>query len=149
MATSSLGFFLIYPPGNRSILSQARTNIQKCINETENSLHTQHNSPHIKGRSSFRPLPSLPASSYPRSSEPGYNSTNKHPIGVDLDSLIQSGNFTLKVKGLRKDNDDYFPGPFFTFDLRLKGDTTLDEIRVAIKNAGASLTILPMFSLHV
>jgi hypothetical protein len=140
------GFLLTYPPGDRMIKSQARTNIQKRINEAENRLATQHNSPSIKRRSSSPPLPPLPVSAYSRSSEPEYNSTNEHPIGLDLEGLIQSGNFTLKVTGLRK---DYCHGPLSSLNLRLRGDATIDEINVAIKDAGASLTILSMFFPHI
>ena len=179
-------FFLAYPPGDRSIRSQAQTNIQERINESENSLDTQlnlpciegrsesssrlvpfklpfstyfhsskpksvdtkHIYPHIRGRSSSPRLPPLPVSPYSHSSEPEYNSVNEHPIGVDLKGLILSGIFNLKVTGLRK-YSDHFKAPLSTLNLRLRGDATLDEIKVAIKDAGASLTILPMFSLHV
>ena len=136
-------FFLTYPPDDRSIKSQAQTNFEKCIKETGNILDTQHIYPHIKARSLSPPL--LPISAHSRSSELEYNSTNEHPIGVDLEGLIQSRNFTLKVIGLLKDSND----PSDTLDLQLKGDATLDEVMVAIKDAGASLTILPMFSHHV
>ena len=143
-----------YPPGDRSINSQAQTNFAKCINEARKSLDTQHISPpvprasHIKGRSSPPPLPPTPLllSAYSRSSEPEYNSTNEQQSGVDLEGLIQSGFFTLKVVGLRKDSNDNSSS---TLDLRLKADVTLIEIMDAIKDAGASLTIFPMFSLHV
>ena len=82
-------FFYTYPPGDRMIKSQARTNIQERINATENRLGTrlERNSPHLKRRSSSPPLPPLPASAYSRSSKPEYNSTNEHPIGVDLEAL--------------------------------------------------------------
>ena len=84
----------------------------------------------------------------PRSFEPEYNSTNEQKIGVDFKGLIQSEIFTLKVIGLRKDSESYDTS-LSTLDLQLKADVTLVEIMVAIKDAGASLTILPMFSLHV
>ena len=133
------------PPGDRSIRSQAQTNIQKSINESENILDTQRNSPCTEGRSeSSSSLPSfkLPFSAYFRSSKPKSVDTkhNYPPIGVDLKGLIQSGNLTLKVTGLRK---YFYHSPSSTLDLRLRGDATLDEIKVAIKDAGASLTILP------
>ena len=124
-------FFLTYSSVNRSIISQARTNIQNRINEIENTLDNQHtgNSPQVKG------LPPSPVSAY---------STNGHLNSVDLEGLIQSGN-TLKVKGLRKDYNDPSSS---TLALRLKADATKEEIMVAIKDAGAFLTILPMSSLH-
>ena len=133
-----------YPPGDRSIRSQAQINIQKRINESENSLGTQHNSPHIK-RLSSSPRPSPLPVSASLSSEPEHNSTNEHSIGVesfDLESLIQSGNFILKVRGLREDKD-YFPFELSTLNLQLKGDATLDSIMATIKEAGTSLTIVP------
>jgi hypothetical protein len=136
-----LGFFFDLSRGDRMIKSQARTNIQERISETENILDTQHNSPHIKRRSSSPPLPPLPVSVYSRSSEPEYKSTNEHPIGVDLEGLIQSGNLTLEVIGLRK----YYNPSLSSLNLRLRGDATLDEINVAIKDAGASLMILQCF----
>ena len=211
-------FLLAYPPGNRSIISQAQTNIRKRINESENCLGTQlnspnsppgersqaqtiiqerinesensvdtqpnspciegrsksssrlppfklpfsayfrsskpkgvdtkHNYPHIKGRSSSPRLPPLSVSAYSRSPEPEYNSGDEHLIGVDLKGLIQSGDFTLKVTGLRK-GSHHPPSGSSTLNLRLRAYATLDEIRVAIKDAGASLTILSIFSLHV
>ena len=146
---------MTYLPGDRSINSQAQTNFEKCINETKRSLDTQHISPlasalrasHSKGRSSSRPLPPLPFSAYSRPSGPEYNSTNQQQMSVDLKGLIQSGNdVKLKVVGLRKDSND---NSLSTLNLQLKVDVTLAEIMVAIKDAGASLTILPMFSLRV
>ena len=125
------------------IESQAQNNIRKRFKETNNRLDTQHNSPHDKRRFSS-PLPPLPVSAYSRSPKPEYNSTNEYPTGINLESLILSGNFTLKVIGLRKDNDH---PPLSTLELQLRGDATLDDIKVAIKDAGASLMILPMFSL--
>ena len=101
-------------------------------------------SPHIKVRSSSPPP--LPILAHSRSSELEYNSKNDNPIGVDLEGLIQSRNFTLRVIGLRKGSND---PPSATLDLRLKGDATFKEVKVAIKDAGTSLMILPMFSLHV
>ena len=103
------------------------------------SVDTKHNYPHFKRRSSSPRLPPLPVSADSRSLEPECNSGNEHPIGVDLEGLIQSGNFTLKVTGLRKD-PDHPQAPLSTLNLRLRGDATLDEIKVAIKDAGASLT---------
>ena len=163
MATSYLSFW-IYSLGDRSIKSQAQTNITKSIKEAKRSLDTQvtkrisplaPGASHIKGRSS-RPLPSLPFSANSLSSEPEYNSTNEQQIGVDLKGLIQSGNFTLKVIGLRKlendfDDDSFFsldPEPLFTLDLQLKADATVVEIMAAIKDAGESLIIFPCF-LHI
>ena len=143
-------FFLTYPLGDRSIRSQAQTNIQRRINQSENSLGgTQHNSPHIKRPSSSPPLPPLPVSAS-RSSEPEYNSTNDRSIGVkslDLKSLIQSDNFTLKVSGLREDTGR-FPFKLSTLKLQLKGDATLANIMAAIRDAGTS-SIFPMFSLDI
>ena len=112
-------------------------------------MDTKHNYTHFKRRSSSPRLPPLPVSADSRSPEPECNSGNEHPIGVDLEGLIQSGIFTLKVTGLRKDSDDHPQAPLSTLNLRLRDVATLDEIKVAIKDAGASLTILPMFSLHV
>ena len=169
------------PPGGSFIRSQAQTNIQKRItNESENSLDTQpkwqsesssprfppsnfklpfpayssssraksvdtkHNYPHFKRRSSSPRLPPLPVSADSRSLEPECNSGNEHPIGVDLEGLIQSGNFTLKVTGLRKASH-HPPSDSSTLNLRLRAYATLDEIKVAIKDAGASLTILSFF----
>ena len=127
------------------IESQAQNNIRQRFKETNNRLDTQHNSPHDKGRFSSPPLPPLPVSAYSRSPKPEYNSTNEYQTGINLESLILSGNFTLKVIGLRKDNDH---PPLSTLELQLRGDATLDDIKVAIKDAGSSLmTILPMFSL--
>ena len=131
---------MTYPPGDRTIESQAQANFEKCINKTRKSPDTQHVSPlslrasHIEGRSSSPPLPPLPFSGSSRSSEPEYNSTNEQQIGVDLNGLIQSGNSTLKVIGLRKYSNDNLS----TLDLRLKANVTLVEIRAAIKDAGAS-----------
>ena len=183
MATSYLSF-LIYSLGGRSIKSQAQTNITKSIKEAKRSLDTQvtkrisplapgPGASHIKGRSS-RPLPSLPFSANSLSSKPEYNSTNEQQIGVDLKGLIQSGNFTLKVIGLRKlgndfdddsfssfglvrelrndfDDDSFFSldsESLFTLDLQLKADATVVEIMAAIKDAGGSLIIFPCF-LHI
>jgi hypothetical protein len=87
-------------------------------------------------------------SAYSRSSEPEYSSTNEQKIGVDFKGLIQSEIFTLKIIGLRKDFESYDTS-LSTLDLQLKADVTLVEIMAAIKDAGASLIILPMFSLHV
>ena len=139
----SFSWVLTYPPGNRSIKLQAQTNFVKCINETRKSLDTQHIShlasraSHIEGRSSSPPPPPLLSSHYSRSSEPECNSTNEQQSGVDLEGLIQSGNFTLKVVGLRKDSNVQV-NSLFTLDLRLKANVTLIEIMV-----------VPMFSLHV
>ena len=138
MATHTYLFFT-YPPGDRSMRAQAQTNIQMRIDESDNILDTQlnspciegrsessslllppfklplsayslsskpksvdtkHNYPHIKRRSSSPRLPPLPVSGYSRSPEPEYNSGNEHPIGVDLEGLIQCGNFILNVTGL-------------------------------------------------
>ena len=137
MATSYLFFFLTYPPGHRSITSQARINIQKRINETRNSLDTQVISPRIIGRSSSSHVPPSPFSAYSRSSKPKYNSTSVDAIDVDLDGLIKSANFSLKVIGLRKDSNHWDP-PFSTLDLQLKANATRVEIRNAIKDAGVS-----------
>jgi hypothetical protein len=123
---------LTYPPGDRSIEYQAQTNFVKCISEPRKSLETRHISPLSP------PLPPLPSEAYSRSSEP----TNEKQIGVDLEGLIQSGNLTLKVRGLRKDSSD---NSLSTLDLQLKADATPVEIMAAIKNAGASLTFLPIF----
>ena len=144
--------FLTYTHDDRSIESQAQANFSRCLSETTRSLATQHisplaprpSSPHIKGRSSSPPLPPLPRS-VSLSSEPEYNS-NEQQIGVDLEGLMQSGDCALKVTGLRKDYNDTSKS---TLDLRLKVNATLAEIIVAIKDAGASLTILPMLYLHV
>jgi hypothetical protein len=137
-----LGFLKLISPGDRSIISQAQTNIRKCTNEFEDSLDTHHN-PRIKGRSSSLRHPSfkLPFSAHSRSSK---------PKDISLEGLIQSGNFNLKVVGLQK----YFnlrpsKSGLSTLDLQLKADATKDEIMVAIKDAGVFLMILPMFSLHV
>ena len=140
---------MTYPTGDRSIKYQAQTNFAKCISETRKSLDTRHISPlsppasHVKERSSSSPpLPPLPSSAYSRSSEP----TNEKQISVDLERLIQSGNLTLKVRGLRKDSSD---NSWSTLDLRLKADATPVEIRAAISDAGTSLIILLLFSLLV
>ena len=122
-------FFLTYPPVNRSIISRARTNIYRNrINETGNGVDSQHNSPpsRVKGRSSSPGLPLF---------------RSYKPKGVDIEGLIQSRNFTLKVIGLRRG-----PRLSCTLDLRLKADATSAEIMVAIKDAGVSLMILPMLS---
>jgi hypothetical protein len=123
-------------PCDRSIISQAQTNIQKCTNEFEDSLDTHHNS-RIKGRSSSPRHPSskLLFSAHSRSS---------NPTDINLEGLVQSGNFNLKVLGLLKSDSS-----LSTLDLQLKADATPDEIMVAIKDAGAFSMILPMFSLHV
>ena len=156
---SSFLVFLTYPLGDRSIESQAQTNFAKCISETK-IPDTQHipplsphasdisprasrtfpRAPHIFSRASHiflrapRPLPPLPS----RSSE-------QQKIGIDLEGLIQSGNLILKVIGLRKDSND---NSLSSLDLRLRADVTLVEIMAAIKDAGASSTILPVFILH-
>ena len=135
---------MTYPPGDRSIESQAQTNIAKCINETEKSLDTQHISPlsargSYKGRSSPpTPPPPSPFSAYSLqvSSEPEYNSTNEQQIDIDLEGLIQSRDLTLKVIGLQKLQED-FNDDSFLLDLRLKADATQNDIMVAIKDAGA------------
>ena len=113
----------------RSIISRARTNIRNRINETGNGKDSQHNSPpsRVKGRSSSPRLPLFRSSSKPK--------------GVDIEGLIQSRNFTLKVIGLRRG-----PRLSCTSDLRLKADATSAEIMVAIKDAGVSLMILLMLS---
>ena len=49
----------------------------------------------------------------------------------------------MKVRGLRGDKD--FPFELSTLNLQLKGDATLANIMAAIKDAGESLMILPMF----
>ena len=151
--------------GDRSIESQAQTNIAKCINETEKSLDIQQHisllasrGSHVKGRSSA-PLPSLSLSTYSQT-DSEYNSTNEQQNGVDLEGLIQSGNLTLKVTGLRKKlgkdtNDDPFFSmdslptldPLYTLDVRLKTDTTLGNIMDAIKDAGASSIIYLLYFL--
>ena len=151
---------MTYPLADRSIESQAQTNFAKCISDTKKGLDTQHIPPlsprasdislrasrtfphasHIFSRASHifsrapRPLPPLPS----RSSE-------QQKIGIDLENLIQSGNLTLKVIGLRKDSND---NSLSSLDLRLRADVTLVEIMAAIKDAGASSTILPVFILH-
>ena len=145
-------FFWPIHLGDRSIESQAQTNFAKCIKETEKSPGTRHISPfasHIERRSS-PPLPPLTFSANSLSSDPEYNSTNEQQIGVDLEGLVQSGNFTLKVIGLQKPSYDSFSfdsdsEPLSTLDLRLKADATLVEIMVAIKDAGVSLMVLSIF----
>jgi hypothetical protein len=133
---------LTYPPDDRSIESQAQTNFQNCITETKMSLVNQQISPfvsfasHNENPSSSRPLPPLPFSAYARPSEPEHNYINKQEIGVNLESLIQSGIFTLKVVGLRKNY--YINNSLSTLDLQLKADATLDDIMAAITDAGAS-----------
>ena len=147
----SFSWVLTYAPRDtgRSIKSQAQSNFVECINKTRTRSLAPRSS-HIKGQSSSPPqaLPgALSFSAYSRSSEPEHNSTNEQQSGVDLKGLIQSGNdFTLKVVGLRKDSNDNSSS---TLILRLKADATLIEILDAINDAGASLTILPMFSLHI
>ena len=169
MATSHLDFFgLSGIPGDRSIESKAQTNIEKCISEAKNVSPLAFRASHIKGRSS--PLLRLPPSSFKLpssaaigsdslSSEPEDNLTNEQQIGVNLEGLIQSGKFTLKIVGLRKlgQNENFGYNSFSsnwssksslsTLDLHLSGDATLVDIMVAIKNAGA-LIILPVFCLH-
>ena len=127
------------------IKSQAQTNFVKCINETKKSLDTQHISTlasrayHIT-EPSFSPGPPLP-----RSSEPEYNSANEQlQSSLNLEGLIQSRNFTLKVVGLRKHSEDN-DNSLSTLDLRLKADVSLTEIKAAIKDAGVSMTTLTMF----
>ena len=123
--------------GDRSIKSQAQTNFVKCINETKKSLDSRQisllasSAPHIK-EPSASPVPPLL-----RSSEPEYNSANERQSGLDLEGLIESGNFTLKVVGLRK---DYTDNSLSVVDLQLKAGVTVPEIKTAIREAGASLT---------
>ena len=138
-----LDFFLTYPPGDRSIKSQAQINIQKRINETRDSLDTQDISLRMKGRSSSSSGPQAPSmfSALFRSSKP------KYTIGVDLGGLIQSANVSLKVIGLQKDSNHRY-SPLSTLDLQLKANATQVEIMNAIKDAGVSSAIIPMFSLH-
>ena len=137
-------WILTHPPCDRSIKLQAETNFVKCINESKKSLETRHIAPlasrgsDIKGPSAS-PVP-------PRPFSPEYNSANEQQSGLDLEGFIQSGNFILKIVGLRKDsNDNSLP----TLDLQLKGGVNIIEIIAAIKDAGASLKILLIFSLRV
>ena len=124
--------FFTYPPGDRSIKSQAQTNIQKRIKESEDSIDNQPNlnPPCIEGQyeSLSRLLPfKLPFSAYFRPSKPKSD--------VDLEGLIQSGSFILKVIGLRKDSRH---PPLSTINLRFIGNATLANIMAAIEDAGES-----------
>ena len=131
-------------PCDRSIKLKAQTNFVKCINESKKSLDTRHIAPLASRGSDTKGLSASPAPHRP--SSPEYNSANEQQNGLDLEGFIQSGNFNLKIVGLRKDSDD---NSLSTLDLQLKGGVNIFEIIAAIKDAGASLKILPIFSLRV
>ena len=146
---------------DRSIKSQAETNIASYIDETKNRAEqaTEHipNPPRalsvarIRERSSFPLLPPLPhagTGTCPTRVSLSRNiiTTNEHQDGVDFEGLIQSGKITVKVTNVRK---DFVDSPLTALDLRLKTNVTQDEVIQAVKDAGAFLTILLINFLHV